>query len=64
MKTKKTATKQPTAKSAKAWATKPVKATTTAKGKASKPTARPDAKRLSQIEAAIQVLAKAGVLMN
>lgn len=55
MKTKKTATKKATK------TTKPAKATP---AKAKKPTANADAKKLSQIEAAIQVLAKAGEPMN
>ncbi|MCO6454777.1 MAG: winged helix-turn-helix domain-containing protein [Pirellulaceae bacterium] len=62
MKTTKTATKKVTAKAGTAKAakvTKPAKAT-----KAPKPTAKADAKKLSQIEAAIQVLAEAGEPMN
>ena len=54
MKTKKQpTTKQTSTKTAKAKTTKPAKAT-----------AKPDAKKLSQIEAAVQVLAKAGEPMN
>jgi hypothetical protein len=40
------------------------KATKTAKAKATKPTAKADAKKLSQIEAAVAVLAQAGESMN
>jgi len=40
------------------------KATKTAKTKATKPTSKADAKKLSQIEAAVAVLAKAGEPMN
>lgn len=53
MKTKKTAMKKATTKPAKSKAAKPAKAT-----------AKPDAKKLSQIEAAVAVLAKAGEPMN
>ena len=53
MKTKKTTTKKATTKTAKTKAAKPAKAT-----------ANPDAKNLSQIEAAVAVLAKAGEPMN
>ena len=53
MKTKKTATKKATTKTAKTKAAKPAKAT-----------AKSDAKKLSQIEAAVAVLAKAGEPMN
>lgn len=53
MKTKKSTTKKATTKTAKTKAAKPAKAT-----------AKPDAKRLSQIEAAVSVLAKAGEPMN
>ncbi|MBM4000560.1 MAG: hypothetical protein FJ297_13665 [Planctomycetes bacterium] len=53
MKTKKIATKKATAKTAKTKAAKPAKAT-----------AKSDGKKLSQIEAALAVLAKAGEPMN
>lgn len=53
MKTKKTATKKASTKTAKTKTAKPVKTT-----------AKADAKRLSQIEAALAVLAKAGEPMN
>ena len=53
MTTKKTATKKPNAKTAKAKATAEPKATT-----------KPPAKKLSQVEAAMKVLAKAGEPMN
>jgi hypothetical protein len=69
MKTKKTATKATpkTAKKEKAKATTPAKtakAKATNPAKAAKATAKTDAKKLSQIEAAVQVLAKAGEAMN
>jgi hypothetical protein len=77
MKTKKNATKQASTKTAKAATAKattpaktakgkatPEKATTPAKVKATKATDKTDAKKLSQIQAAIQVLAKAGEPMN
>jgi hypothetical protein len=70
MKTKKTATKQASTKTAKAEKPKATTPAKTAKTKATKPakatkaTAKTDAKKLSQIEAAVQVLAKAGEAMN
>jgi hypothetical protein len=72
MKTTKTATKKATkaakpAKKEKTKATAPAKTAkskaTPAKAKATKPP-KADAKKLSQIEAAVQVLAKAGEPMN
>lgn len=58
MKTKKqTTTKQASTKATKAKATEPKAANATTP-------AKPDAKKLSQIEAAVQVLAKAGEPMN
>jgi hypothetical protein len=53
MKTKKTATKKASTKTAK-----------TKAGKPAKTTAKADAKKLNQIEAAVAVLAKAGEPMN
>ncbi len=53
MKTKMAMTTKATAKNAKTKAARPAKAT-----------AKPDAKKLSQIEAAVAVLAKAGEAMN
>jgi len=71
MKTTKTATKKATksakpAKKEKAKASMPAKATPAKTGKAARASnpAKTDAKKLSQIEAAIKVLAKAGEPMN
>lgn len=65
MKTKKTATKQASTKTAKATTpAKTSKTKATKPAKAAKATAKADAKKLSQIEAAVAVLAKAGEAMN
>ena len=69
MKTTKTATKKATkaakpAKNEKAKVSTTAKATPAKTAKSAKATAKTDAKKLSQVEAAIQVLAKAGEPMN
>lgn len=69
MNTKNNATKQAAPKTAKTEMAKATMPAKTAKGKATpakatKTTAKADAKKLSQIEAAIQVLAKAGERMS